>query len=172
VSLTDKALDTVIAAVGGAKRALLVVSVFLVALLIWNIFNLLWSGTRHVNDQFYDTALNLCSEASKVAASIATNPTAKDVSEKIARFEELFWGQLVVIEDPKVESAMVRFRTQSILNKPTYDNHELATALDRQFTADALSQGNDFGSLKQRSLAISMACHDQARQSPLGQFSD
>ena len=48
-------------------------------------------------------------EAIKNASIIATSRSLEDASDAIAKFHELYWGQMVQYEGREVEAAMVRF---------------------------------------------------------------
>lgn len=58
---------------------------------------------------FLERQLKLYPEASHIAAVLATtvDPTERTVATK--RFWELYWGELALVENPKVESAMISF---------------------------------------------------------------
>ncbi|MGR3780390.1 MAG: hypothetical protein ACU0DT_03890 [Albimonas sp.] len=59
---------------------------------------------------FLERQMTLCFEASRLAAQLATSPDAAVRSQAGARFEELYWGELAIVEDAPVEQAMVAFR--------------------------------------------------------------
>ncbi|WP_339951261.1 hypothetical protein [uncultured Albimonas sp.] len=59
---------------------------------------------------FLERQMALCFEASRLAAQLATSPAAETRAAAGARFEELYWGELAIVEDAAVEQAMVAFR--------------------------------------------------------------
>ncbi|SFH65521.1 hypothetical protein [Albimonas pacifica] len=59
---------------------------------------------------FLERQMTLCFEASRLAAQLATSPDAAARAKAGARFEELYWGELAIVEDAPVEQAMVAFR--------------------------------------------------------------
>lgn len=56
---------------------------------------------------FLDRQLTLYTEASQVAAIIATSDRAPERQKAIDRFWRLYWGELALVEDRDVEAAMV-----------------------------------------------------------------
>lgn len=63
--------------------------------------------TRRVESTrpFLERQLALYSEAARVCAQIASSPRP----EAVARFWELYWGELALVENKEVEAAMVQF---------------------------------------------------------------
>src|SRR5688500_3069767 len=45
---------------------------------------------------------------------LATASSSEAISEAVARFEELYWGELVIAEDAGLEAAMVRMRRRFV----------------------------------------------------------
>ncbi len=68
------------------------------------------SGTRRIEatKPFLERQLKLYTEASQVAAVIATSDTAAR-RKAVDRFWELYWGELALVENTEVEAAMVAF---------------------------------------------------------------
>ena len=60
---------------------------------------------------FYQRQLDLCNEASSVAATLATPDIRNkaDVDKARGDFWRLYWGPLSTVEDDQVETAMVEF---------------------------------------------------------------
>ncbi len=56
---------------------------------------------------FLDRQLKLYTEASQVAAKIATSTNVNEVADANKRFWELYWGELALVENQDVEAAMV-----------------------------------------------------------------
>lgn len=56
---------------------------------------------------FLETQLKLYSEATRVCARIASS--ASPDPDSVARFWELYWGELALVENREVETAMVDF---------------------------------------------------------------
>lgn len=83
----------------------------------------LWGGITMVNTirtqtesrqiearrPFIERQLKLYTEATQVAAVIATSADQTRVEASRQRFWELYWGELSLVEDRGVETAMVRF---------------------------------------------------------------
>ena len=64
----------------------------------------------NVRNKFLERQTDLYFEASGLASKIATNTSEHDVEEAIVRFNEIYWGELAVVEDRIVEPAMVDFK--------------------------------------------------------------
>jgi SNF2 family DNA or RNA helicase len=56
---------------------------------------------------FLERQLKLYTEASQVAALIATSVEKRATQKAITRFWQLYWGELALVENKEVESAMV-----------------------------------------------------------------
>lgn len=89
---------------------------------------------------FLEKQLEFYLEATRVAAIIAVSKEEKAVCAATHRFKELFWGELALVEDEKVEIAMLGFKS----------------ALDSDLPADELEQ---------MSLGLAHACRDSLAKS-------
>ena len=89
---------------------------------------------------FLERQLKLFEEATQTAAFLATVPDSPERPKKLERFEQLYWGELALVEHGPVESAMVRFRT-------------------------GLKAGVPAEELQQLSLGIAHACRDELAKS-------
>jgi hypothetical protein len=89
---------------------------------------------------FLDLQLKLYTEATKVVATIATSTVATDVDVATKRFWALYWGEMSLVEDAKVESAMVA-------------------------VSMALNQGKTGSELGQQSLSLAHAIRDSLANS-------
>jgi hypothetical protein len=71
----------------------------------------LWQFTaqeEHRNKEaFLKSQLDLCFKATESAASLATETDPAEWEKARKEFWQLYWGPLSVVEDPKVEAAMV-----------------------------------------------------------------
>lgn len=69
------------------------------------------SATRRIEatKPFLERQLKLYTEASQVAAVIATTSNNAARSKAENRFWELYWGELALVENTEVEAAMVAF---------------------------------------------------------------
>jgi hypothetical protein len=67
-------------------------------------------SAQYSAQKYYDLKLTLSEDAAKSAAQIATSQKADVIRAAAIRFEELYWGELVLIEDSALEGAMVGFR--------------------------------------------------------------
>jgi hypothetical protein len=62
-----------------------------------------------VREHFLSKQLDLYTQATKAAAQLATAPQdSEEFAKAASRFWELYWGELSMVEDRGVESAMVR----------------------------------------------------------------
>lgn len=82
---------------------------------------------------FLERQLKLYTEASQVAALIATSNDAAQVAKSTERFWQLYWGELALVENREVEAAMVQY-------------------------GNALDNPSDRATLRQRSLDLAKAC--------------
>ncbi len=64
---------------------------------------------NELNSFIFQRQSGLYFDAARSAATIATSKDAKRLKEARDRFEELYWGELVVVEDRRVELAMISF---------------------------------------------------------------
>ncbi len=66
------------------------------------------AGTRRIEatKPFLELQLKLYTEATQVAAVMATSEDREERRRATARFWRLYWGELPLVEDTKVESAM------------------------------------------------------------------
>jgi len=58
---------------------------------------------------FLDRQLKLYTEATQAAASLATSKKNEELVAATERFWSLYWGELALVEDKRVEAAMVQF---------------------------------------------------------------
>ena len=58
---------------------------------------------------FLERQLKLYTEATQSAATMATSSSKEEVALATQRFWSLFWGELALVEDKRVEAAMVQF---------------------------------------------------------------
>lgn len=66
---------------------------------------------QSLNSYIFQQQASLFFETSRVAASLATSQDTKKRAEARERFDELYWGQLVMVEDRRVELAMIAFES-------------------------------------------------------------
>lgn len=59
---------------------------------------------------YLNRQLELYIEATRVTATIATSTDSEEIETAKKRFEELFWGELALVERDEVALAMVSFR--------------------------------------------------------------
>lgn len=80
---------------------------------------------------FLDKQLTLYTDATRAAATIATSKSPEEIAAARGKFFLLFWGELVMVEDRHVESAMVEFRNALIAGKEGADLEQLSLRLAR-----------------------------------------
>ena len=73
----------------------------------------------------WEKRLNYYFQATEVAATIATSKDQTSREKAEAKFKELYYGPLVIIEDPAVESAMIKFN-YCLTGQEPCDEAELA----------------------------------------------
>ena len=80
---------------------------------------------------FLERQLKLYTEASQVAATLATTPDNKERSKATKRFWELYWGDLALVENQGVEAAMVALGDALSRNSPQTELQQLSLRLAR-----------------------------------------
>ena len=89
---------------------------------------------------FLERQLKLYTEATQIAAALATSRNSNEVDSARKKFWSLYWGELALVEDKAVESAMVQLGL-------------------------ALEAGNVGHQLQKQSLALAHACRDSLAES-------
>jgi hypothetical protein len=85
----------------------LVLSIILILAVVYSFFIKETSGSF---EKYYEFKLERCDEVALATAQIATSDDEKVLREALARFDELYYGQLVIFEGRKLETAMIDFR--------------------------------------------------------------
>jgi hypothetical protein len=113
----------------------------------WGVYNFTESQrgqaeTRRIEatKPFLDRQLTLYTSATQAAATLATSSDEAERAGALKRFWSLYWGELALVEDQRVEAAMVRIK-------------------------DALASNASKEELQQRSLALAHACRDSLAES-------
>lgn len=135
----------------------------------WTVFAYSFSTLREAQKPYFAKQLELCFEASRVAANIATTRSTDTFEEARERFWSLYYGELRLIEGNPVSTAMINFG--SILSEweATHPSYR-----DQKATPHAATQG---ASLKTASLRIADECRCEIANrwmiglSPLNQLS-
>ena len=89
---------------------------------------------------FLERQLKLYTEATQSAATLATSKKVDELDSASKKFWSLYWGELALVEDMKVEAAMVQL-------------------------GSALEAGSVGDQLKQYSLELAHACRDSLADS-------
>jgi hypothetical protein len=89
---------------------------------------------------FLDRQLKLYTEATQAAATISTSSSKEEVDAAKQRFWSLYWGELALVEDKRVEAAMVQL-------------------------GRAIEQGKVGGEVQTLSLNLAHACRDSLAES-------
>jgi hypothetical protein len=85
----------------------LVLSVILILAVVYSFFI---KETSSSFEKYYEFKLARCNEAALATARIATSDDEKVLREALTQFDELYYGQLVIFEGRKLETAMIEFR--------------------------------------------------------------
>jgi hypothetical protein len=80
---------------------------------------------------FLDRQLKLYTDATQATATMATSASRDEIAAARSKFFLLFWGELVMVEDSNVESAMVEFRNALIAGKEGPELEQLSLTLAR-----------------------------------------
>jgi hypothetical protein len=97
-------------AIFGERGLALLAVIGVAAAVTWIVYVFFSEGTRYSIQQYYDLKLKLTVEAARTTAQIATSDQPVTLRAAAIRFDELYWGELVLVEDSKLEGAMVDFR--------------------------------------------------------------
>src|SRR5512147_518449 len=100
------------------------------------------SETRRIEATrpFLDRQLKLYTEATQAVATLATSSSNEELSSAKAAFCSLYWGELVLVEDKRVEAAMVQL-------------------------GSAIKQGKLGSDIQSLSLELARACRDSLAES-------
>jgi hypothetical protein len=99
-------------AVFGERGLALLAVIGVSAAVTWIVYVFFSEGTRYSAQKYYDLKLALSVDAAKTAAQIATSDNADVIRAAATRFDELYWGELVLVEDRVLEGEMVDFRKE------------------------------------------------------------
>ncbi|MBY0401414.1 hypothetical protein K2X89_14035 [Myxococcota bacterium] len=100
------------------------------------------SETRRIEATrpFLERQLKLYTEATQAAATLSTSKDSNELDASRKTFWLLYWGELALVEDKKVEAAMVQF-------------------------GDALRKGSTEDLLQEHALTLAHACRDSLAES-------
>ena len=80
--------------------------------LVWGVTQFLVTQRIEARSAYLSYQLKTYQDAARVAAQLATLPEDDPArAAALARFWELYWGELVLVEDPIVEARMAMFKT-------------------------------------------------------------
>ncbi len=106
----DKIFETLRAVFG--ERGLAALALLgITAVAIWVLYGSFSESTRYPSQKYFDLKVELTKDATKAASQIATSLDADTIRKAAVRFDELYWGELVLVESTEPEGAMVSFRT-------------------------------------------------------------
>jgi len=80
---------------------------------------------------FLERQLALYAEATRVAAQVATQGQSDAGKKALARFWELYWGELALVENRSVEAAMKRMGDALRVNAPASELEQASLAVAR-----------------------------------------
>jgi hypothetical protein len=100
----------VLKGVVGGPLLVLLAFIGVAASVIWVVYVFFSEGTRYSAQKYYDLKYQLSVEAAKSVAQMASSSHAATIRAAAIRFDELYWGELVLVEDITLEGAMVEFR--------------------------------------------------------------
>jgi hypothetical protein len=92
-----------------------------------------------LNSFIFQRQSGLYFDAARSAATIATSKDVKRLKDAHDRFEELYWGELVVVEDRRVELSMISFyhcykeSNCERVDTNQFDKHLDAAVLKKQY---------------------------------------
>lgn len=114
-------------------------------------------------DKYYEYKLDRCKDASQTTAQIASSDDDTTLKKAIARFDELYYGELVIFEGRGLEKAMVNFRKQLVgENSDTDISYEQLQKIRK----------DDPKKLRQLALQVSASCYQEITPSFLNAMID
>jgi hypothetical protein len=144
-----------------AKWGLVLVAILVLALLYG--FFIKESGASF--NKYYEYKLEKCATAALTAAQIANSDNEGVLQTAISRFDELYYGELVLFEKKGLEGEMVKFR--GMLGQ---EGKGLDQKLDYEFIRTKRDQSP--GLFRQAALRLSAACRYEVTPSWLGAIID
>jgi hypothetical protein len=118
----------------------------LAAVALWVVYKFFVQSVQNAAQKYYEFKLELCQEAANISAKISTSNDPNEIRKSVARFDELYWGDLVLVEDVRLEIAMVEFRKLIPRGGHELDAEQLVTKMP------------DRKELQRAALKISSAC--------------
>ena len=107
-----------------------------VAGFVWGIYQYFDNREREIETArvqatrpFLDRQMTLYTDATRAVAVIATSADAAEKAKAEQRFWELYWGELALVEDHRVENAMVAFKNGLVGQIDKADLQQLALDL-------------------------------------------
>jgi hypothetical protein len=123
-------------AIFGERVLALLALIGVAAAVTWLVYVFFSEGTRYPAQQYYDLKLKLSVEAARTVAQIATSDQPDTLRAAAIRFDELYWGELVLVEDNTLEGAMVQFR--ALISNRENGELEMERITNRQINRAAL----------------------------------
>jgi hypothetical protein len=138
----------------GEKAAAWLVLLGLAIPAIWVVYAFFVSGLQTSSQKYYELKLELYKEVTTVTATIATSTNEQEIRDAAFKFDALYWGRLVLVEDRAVETAMVNLR--DLMIDPGTRELEIEKLSKREINRN---------SLRSRSLAVALACFNSLQPS-------
>jgi hypothetical protein len=114
----------------------------------WTVVSALQSHAIDARRPFLDLQLKLYQEATKTASVLATSDDTQELKAAEARFWQLYWGELGLVENGGIKS----------------ENGGVESAMVR-FGGELQKGGKDRGLLKNLALALAHTCRNSLAQS-------
>jgi hypothetical protein len=114
---------------------------------LWVVYKFFVEGIQNSIQRYYELKIELYKEIAQVTSVIATSMKEEEIQAAAFRFDELYWGQLVLVEDRAVESALISFRSLIARGSSAELEVERLTKLEI-----------NRASLRNASLAVAHAC--------------
>lgn len=109
-----------------------------------SITNYIGTSNREYQKPFYDKQFKLYTEATQAASTLATSLDKAERDKAYQKFWHLYWGEMCMVEDRKVEIGMRAFGDQLRVHGPDFSPR----------TMDELSE------LQQRSFLLAHSCRE------------
>jgi hypothetical protein len=126
-------------------------------------------------DKYYEYKLSKCADAALTVAQIANSDDEETLKRALRRFDELYYGELVLFEGTRLEGQMVKLR-QMLLG--AQDRAELQkTGLNNSINYEKARAKRDEGTesramFRQAALELSVACRYEMTPTIIGAMLD
>jgi hypothetical protein len=130
--------------------------------------------TSNTFDKYYELKLRECTDASLTVAQIANTESDTTLKSALDRFDELYYGELVLFEEPGLEGEMVKFRLLLLGAKDQNELKKTGQTLDStiEYSKMRLQRDSNRDVFRRAALSVSAACRYEVTPTLLGAIVD